>query len=435
MLLLQHRGGVEDLVGSLAADTRRTRPSPDTGVRAGTRRPRGDARPSACQRASGSTPTGRDGGLRAHPPVCEQFPRRARQHVTPCHEGVEDHGSSPAGRPLPRRQRDRCGGRRPLGPLRRCAVDVSRDIVGVDPTTPWGGGRFSGRPDMRDAPTARDPSGAWRPGAAARPERADLFGVRWRGAVGTRCLGWLHASAGALEEAEIRAAAHPSSMLRQGEGWPEPPPRTRLRDRGREAPPGGAPLFVVELRHGDGARCPRSSRPRDGDRPDRLGASARGRQGGGWLLSRGPTSRSARLRADCMPRIMWRHRRRTRWVSEDRRILASSARRGASTQQQTTLATPQTRGRQRTPPGAPGMFATPQVRGVELEPARTPRLRSMRRRRRSGGPWCLRGLCQQELRLAGVGCPGARQGAICKGRGGGGSRCERVCLDNTSFGQ
>jgi hypothetical protein len=113
MLLLQHRGGVGDLAGSLAADARRTRPSPDTGVRLGTRRPRGDAWSSACRRASGSTPTGWGGGLRVHHSVRRQLPRRARQHVTPCHEGVGDHGSSTAGRPLLRRQRDRCGERRP----------------------------------------------------------------------------------------------------------------------------------------------------------------------------------------------------------------------------------------------------------------------------------------------------------------------------------
>jgi len=39
---------------------------------------------------------------------------------------------------------------------------------------------------------------------------------------------------------------------------------------------GWGTLFVVGLRHGGGARCPRSSRPRDGDRPDRSCASAPG---------------------------------------------------------------------------------------------------------------------------------------------------------------
>lgn len=314
-------------------------------------------------------------------------------------------------------------------------MEPFRGTVDVDPTTPWGGGRFHGRSDMRDAPTARDPSGAWRPGAAARPERTDLLGDRWRGVVGTRCLGRLHASAGALEVVEIRAAAHPPSMLRQGEGWPEHPPWARLRDHGREAPPGGAPLFVVGLRHDGGARCPRSSRPRDGDRPDRSCASARGDKAVvGSPSGARPHTRRVFALAACHGSCGGTEDGpdgcgRTGAFS---RVLLVE---GASTQQQTTLATPQTRGRQRTSPGAPGMFATSQVRDVELEPARTPRLRSMRRRRRSGGPRYLGGPCQQELRLAGVGGQDARQGAACKGRSGGGSRCEWVCLDNASFGQ
>jgi hypothetical protein len=122
MLLLLHRGGVEDLAGSLAADARRTRPSPDTGVRDGGSGQRGDVQHLVLQRASGSTPTGWGGGLRTHRPVRGQFPRRARQHVTPCHEGVGDHGSNAAGRPPPRWQRDRCGGLRATDPPRRGGI-------------------------------------------------------------------------------------------------------------------------------------------------------------------------------------------------------------------------------------------------------------------------------------------------------------------------
>lgn len=102
------------------------------------------------------------------------------------------------------------------------------------------------------------------------------------------------------------------------------------------------------------------------------------------------------------------------------------------TQRQTTLATPQTRGRQRQSPGRRARSSHRKSAVGRRMPARTHRLRSVRRRRRSGGPRPRRGPHWRAPAL-GCGCGGAGRGPSREGRGSGGSRCEWVCPDEVSF--
>lgn len=176
-----------------------------------------------------------------------------------------------------------------------------------------------------------------------------------------------HVSTGVRGTGWTRAAAHLTPGASRG-GAGRSPRQTAFGSSAREAPPDGTPpptsRFGAQSVEGSEAVPAAGRRPFSGRVLLRVGF-AMGRRLVSGLGD--PASHPARRLAGHTTRNVWRRALRTRWVWEERQVRSSSCRGRLPTQRQTTLATPQTRGRQRHEPGAPGTVVPPQARGGEEE--------------------------------------------------------------------